>query len=222
MADYLDYAADLKGLSNDDKRTEIRRAIGATQLGVKLDSPISTLSRGFKQRVGVAQAILGRPRLLILDEPTNGLDPSQTQQMRELIREISREATVILSTHILQEVDALCDRVLIVSAGRLAVDERLDELRRGNRLLLEASAAPGIREISGVAAVEDAGKGSYHIALEAAADPRAVAASVAGAVVQGGGELYRLQPEQRNLEALFREVNGKAAADGKEELSHAA
>ncbi|MBB3061134.1 ATP-binding cassette domain-containing protein [Microbulbifer rhizosphaerae] len=222
VADYLDYAADLKGLTGDEKRTEIRRAIAATQLAAKLDSPISTLSRGFKQRVGVAQAILGRPRLLILDEPTNGLDPSQTQQMRELIREISREATVILSTHILQEVDALCDRVLIVSAGRLAVDERLDALRRGNRLLLEASAAPGIAEIDGVASVEDAGKGNYCIALETDADPRAVGAAVASAVVQGGGELYRLQPEQRDLEALFREVNEKAAVNGKEELSHAA
>src|SRR5690606_118089 len=101
--------------------------------------PISTLSRGYKQRVGVAQAIIGCPKLLILDEPTNGLDPTQTDQMRDLIREIAKDATVILSTHIMQEVDALCDRVLIIKGGTLAVDEKLEDLRHSNQLLITTS-----------------------------------------------------------------------------------
>ncbi|MGR9052887.1 MAG: ABC transporter ATP-binding protein, partial [Gammaproteobacteria bacterium] len=141
VADYLDYAADLKGLAGDAKMAEIKRVIRATEIGEKLLAPIATLSRGFKQRVGIAQAILGKPKLLILDEPTNGLDPTQTEHMRQLIRGIAETATVILSTHIMQEVAAMCGRVLILSNGRLAVDARLDELRQSNRLLLSVSLA---------------------------------------------------------------------------------
>src|SRR5690554_6115506 len=113
VADYLDYAAALKGLAGDAKRSEIARAVRETDIADKFLAPIATLSRGYRQRVGVAQAILGRPRLLILDEPTNGLDPTQTLHMRNLIRRLAEHATVIVSTHIMQEVDALCDRVLI-------------------------------------------------------------------------------------------------------------
>ena len=92
VADYLDYAADLKGLQGEAKINEVRRVIKATDIASKLLSPIATLSRGFKQRVGVAQAILGQPKLLILDEPTNGLDPEQTQLMRALIKDIAKNA----------------------------------------------------------------------------------------------------------------------------------
>jgi len=225
VADYLDYAAELKGLARDAKRVEIRRAVAATELAAKLDAPINTLSRGFKQRVGVAQAILGRPRLLILDEPTNGLDPTQTQQMRELIREISREATVILSTHILQEVDALCDRVLIINSGRLAVDEKLDQLRSSNALLLETSgtdAAKTLQSVDGIVSAESlAEQGSYRLALEENADLRSLSAAVAKAVITAGEALYRLQPELRDLESLFRQVS-QTGGIAKEELSHAA
>ena len=224
VADYLDYAAELKGLAADEKIAEIRRAVSATELGAKLDAPINTLSRGFKQRVGVAQAVLGRPKLLILDEPTNGLDPTQTQQMRALIREVAREATVILSTHILQEVDALCDRVLIINAGRLAVDERLESLRIANSLLLETSAtdvAGKLEALDGVAAVEalaGAEAGGYRVALETDTDLRQLSAAAAKAIVESGEPLYRLQPEQRDLESLFRQAGATAGED----LSHAA
>ncbi|AMX01948.1 ABC transporter ATP-binding protein [Microbulbifer thermotolerans] len=225
VADYLDYAAELKGLSGPQKREEIRRAVRATDLGVKLTAPINTLSRGFKQRVGVAQAILGRPKLLILDEPTNGLDPTQTQQMRALIREIAREATVILSTHILQEVDALCDRVLIIHGGRLAVDEKLSQLRAGNALWLESSSSASgdkLRSVDGVASVEQLQEeGGYRLALAEGADLRAVSAALAKVVVEAGEQLYRLQPEQRDLESLFRQVS-ETGAMAKEELKDAA
>ncbi|WP_346836794.1 ATP-binding cassette domain-containing protein [Microbulbifer sp. SAOS-129_SWC] len=225
VADYLDYAAELKGLTGAEKIDEIRRAVSATELAAKLASPINTLSRGFKQRVGVAQAILGRPRILILDEPTNGLDPTQTQQMRALIREIAREATVILSTHILQEVDALCDRALIINAGRLAVDERLERLRRANSLLVETSSANAVARLKvlvGVLGVEElAETGSYRLSVKEGADLRGLSAAVAHSIVEGGDQLYRLQPEQRNLESLFRQV-GEQGATAKEELTDAA
>lgn len=141
VASYLDYAAELKGLTGSEKRDAIKGVIAATELDSKLLSPISTLSRGMKQRVGVAQAIIGNPSLLILDEPTNGLDPTQTEQMRQLIRKISESATVILSTHIMQEVEALCDRALIVRQGQLAVDARLNDLTQGNRIALLTTAS---------------------------------------------------------------------------------
>jgi len=144
----LDYAAELKGLVGEQKRTDIKRVISATELHEKLLSPVSTLSRGLKQRVGVAQAIIGSPSLLILDEPTNGLDPSQTEQMRALIRQISESATVILSTHIMQEVEAVCDRALIIRHGELAVDAKLDELTQGQRIQLTSQCEPGQLEKS--------------------------------------------------------------------------
>ena len=113
VVDYLAYVAQLRRV--DDARGAVARAVAATDLADKALEPIGTLSRGYKQRVGVAQAILHRPSFLILDEPTNGLDPGQTQHMRQLVRNIADTATVILSTHIMQEVGAVCDRVADVA-----------------------------------------------------------------------------------------------------------
>jgi ABC-2 type transport system ATP-binding protein len=223
VADYLDYAADLKGLQGGDKLQEIKRVVQATDIGVKLLEPINTLSRGYKQRVGVAQAILGRPKLLILDEPTNGLDPTQTEHMRELIRDIAQQATVILSTHIMQEVDALCDRALILRNGKLAVDEKLSALRHSNHLLLhtnldESTLRPILTALSVVDQCEisenpkSASHFRYRLTLTEDGDSAAQAnALVAKTIIEAGGELYQLQTEHRDLETLFREVNHHAA-----------
>jgi len=148
VLDYLDYSAELKGLSGDIKHAEIKRTIESAELSDKLVTPIGTLSRGFKQRVGVAQAILGHPNLLILDEPTNGLDPSQTEQMRALVRRLSSESTIILSTHIMQEVEAICDRVLIIQHGQLIIDSALDQLTQSDRIHLSTNA--DIKQISAI------------------------------------------------------------------------
>ena len=125
MLDYLTLAAQMRGLSSAD---DVMAAVAATSLEDKAIEPIGALSRGYKQRLGVAQAILHRPQILILDEPSNGLDPTQIHEMRQLIRRLSEHATAILSTHILQEVNALCDRVLILRGGQLVVDEPLSAL----------------------------------------------------------------------------------------------
>ena len=218
VADYLEFAASMKGLQGDAAREEIRRVVRATDLASRLVSPISTLSRGLKQRVGVAQAILGRPGLLVLDEPTNGLDPTQTGHMRQLIRDLASEATVILSTHIMQEVDALCDRVLILRAGQLVVDERLDDLRSSHYALLTASLDPGqvestLASVDGVQGVSRCGEhcpGSacqYRLELAAIGDHRAICGRVTRAILDAGGEVYALQMEYRDLETLFREVS---------------
>jgi len=139
VADYLDYVATLKEIPAPQRMQAVRETLLATDLAERALDPINILSRGFRQRVGVAQAILGQPRLLILDEPTNGLDPNQTEHMRTLIRRLARQTTIILSTHIMQEVDAVCDRVLMLRNGQLALNQSLAELHHSRTLLVRTS-----------------------------------------------------------------------------------
>ncbi len=223
VADYLDYAATLKGLDGSHKHESVRRSIRDTDLQAKLLDPINTLSRGYKQRVGVAQAILGSPRVLILDEPTNGLDPSQTQHMRDLICAIAETATVILSTHIMQEVDAICQRALILNDGQLALNENLSDLRSSRSLLLRCSLdshalQPLLAAVAGITGNEiiSAESGLYRLQLAADAQADSIAAKLAAAVLGAGGELFQLLAEVRDLEAVFREVNAQGG------IAHAA
>ena len=215
VADYLDFSADLKGLKNNIKKSEIKRVIKATDISAKLLAPISTLSRGFKQRVGVAQAILGQPKLLILDEPTNGLDPEQTQHMRDLIKEVAKDATVILSTHIMQEVEALCTRVLMLHGGKLALDSELEVLRQSNHLLLETSIKKEddqlIESVSGVDTVKCLASESestrYRVCMKENENVKEISAAIAQVVADNNASLYLIHPETRDLETLFKEVN---------------
>lgn len=222
VASYLDYAAELKGLSGGAKRQALRDAIEATELGARLLSPIATLSRGLKQRVGVAQAIIGRPSLLILDEPTNGLDPAQTELMRALIRQISESATIILSTHIMQEVEAVCDRALILRHGRLAVDARLDELTDTRRVKLLTSASqeqvskvlkPQLwfqtisDEVTSVGSSGASTTSSLIIELHKTARMDMAIPACATALVGAGIPILGLQPVTQDLQSLFLDVN---------------
>jgi len=216
VADYLDYAAVLKGIPPGQRDAAVRQAIVATDLGQRALDPVATLSRGLKQRVGVAQAILGRPRLLILDEPTNGLDPQQTAHMRRLIQRLARQATIILSTHIMQEVEAICDRVLVLRQGKLALDTRLDQLRRSGTMLLRTNHATEsltahLRRMPQVANLQLHAEGEtrsrYTLTLHDNADLETAANNVSQCVVRTGAKLYQLQPIVRGLEAVFHEVN---------------
>lgn len=225
VADYLDYAATLKGLQGGARTDSIRRAVKDTELQEKLLDPIATLSRGFKQRVGVAQAVLGSPKLLILDEPTNGLDPKQTQHMRDLIQALAETATIILSTHIMQEVDAICDRALILHNGRLALDENLVDLRSADHLQLKTSLGEQplnsiLRDMSAITSSEVVqhadGKFEYRLQLAQGSDLEASAAAIAAAIGTSGAALYQLSAETRDLETVFREVNSL------EDAAHAA
>ncbi|TQV86345.1 ABC transporter ATP-binding protein [Aliikangiella coralliicola] len=231
VIDYLDYAADLKGIEGHKKHIEIRRVVVETDISEKLTAQISTLSRGYKQRVGVAQAILGNPKLLIMDEPTNGLDPSQTQHMRELIRAVSNHATVILSTHIMQEVEALCDRVLIINDGHLIVDKKMSELKSSNVIALKtdmplAQVEEKLKAIQSVNKIKvinakDAPANVYQLTLGTAENQEDICAQIAKIILSNDFNLYALQTVQRDLESLFRDA-GQSEIESKEEMTNVA
>ncbi|MBS0448662.1 MAG: ABC transporter ATP-binding protein [Proteobacteria bacterium] len=222
VMDFLSYQAALHGVPETQRGKAIAGAVRRTALKEKATATIQTLSRGYRQRVGVAQAILHAPDIVILDEPTNGLDPTQILQMRGLIRELAEHATVIVSTHILQEVQAVCERVVIMRAGRKVIDARIDALQRGARLLVtidrdEAEARPVLEGVPGVTrvAVDGRAAGQWRYALDAADD---AAPMVGAAVHRAGFALHALSPERRDLETVFAEVDRGPS----EELRHAA
>ena len=137
VQEYLTFAAELKGVKKAERKEQVCRAARRTGLEAVLPRLIRSLSKGYKQRVGIAQALLGSPRLIILDEPTVGLDPAQVIEIRKLIRELGRTHTVILSSHILSEVQAVCQQILILSKGHLAAAGSLEELTADGKSLEE-------------------------------------------------------------------------------------
>ncbi len=215
VIDYLDYAATLHGVPETERPARVREAVAKTELTEKATQLINTLSRGYRQRVGVAQSLLHRPDILILDEPTNGLDPSQVQHMRDLIREAAQHATVIISTHILQEVQAVCDRVIIIRAGEKVLDARMDELRSAHRLLVTVDAEPArvdtaLKQITAIRKVEqlsiDGHQRRYALEFQEQTEAQQCAPGIASALLEAGCSLYAMQPEQRTLESVFLEA----------------
>ena len=137
VEEYLLFAAELKSVKRADRKEQVRKAAHRTGLDNVMPRLIRSLSKGYRQRVGIAQTLLGSPKLIILDEPTVGLDPAQVVEIRKLIRELGKAHTVILSSHILSEVQAVCQQVLILSKGKLAASGTLEELTAGDRSLEE-------------------------------------------------------------------------------------
>lgn len=129
-AEYLRFVGEAKGLKGEELRTQVEKVIRQVRIEAVRDRRISALSKGYKQRVGIAQALLGNPKVIILDEPTVGLDPIQIIEIRDLIKELGREHTVILSSHILSEVQAICEKILIIAHGRLVAFDTPDKLER--------------------------------------------------------------------------------------------
>ncbi|MBL8269788.1 MAG: ABC transporter ATP-binding protein [Steroidobacter sp.] len=125
---FLQFIADVRGLTGDRRRTRIDDVVNRLQLGSVLEQMIETLSKGFKRRVGLAQALLHDPQVLILDEPTDGLDPNQKHQVRALINDMAKDKIIVISTHILEEVDAVCNRAIIIAGGKLLADATPKEL----------------------------------------------------------------------------------------------
>ncbi|MEE9411817.1 MAG: ABC transporter ATP-binding protein [Methylococcales bacterium] len=216
VIDFLLYTAQLRNMHVGQAQGAVQAAIVRTDLRVKASQQIHTLSRGYRQRVGVAQAILAEPEILILDEPTNGLDPSQIENMRELVRELAQTSTVIISTHVLQEVSAVCDRVLILKQGELALDSRLEEIQQGERLLITVDKQPQQVESElllnqVIEAVEYLGeeRSGYCYRLHPAAQQTlsTITPQVTRTLVELGYNVTRIAPEIRDLETVFREIN---------------
>jgi ABC-2 type transport system ATP-binding protein len=218
VLDYLDYAASLRGVESERRLERMRYAVEKTNLESVALKVVNTLSRGFRQRLGVAQALLNSPSILILDEPTNGLDPSQILEMRSLIRELSQTATIVISTHILQEVQALCGRVIIINQGKLALDAKLSELQFSARLFLATDKPPEVCENlfaaeGNVSLAEHQLKDNQHqYTLDAkGGDVDDVVQSLAKILVEKDCKIYSLRPLTRDLESIFRELTSGEA-----------
>jgi len=151
VIDFLAYVAQLQQIEKSKIKERIKEIIDYVGLNNEKHKRISELSKGYKQRVGLAQALIHEPELLILDEPTSGLDPNQIIEIRELIRKLGKEKTILLSTHILQEVEALCDRIIIINKGKIVADSSPEQLQQsiktGSRLLIEIEATSAVSNI---------------------------------------------------------------------------
>lgn len=211
--EFLGYCAKLHQIP----RTQIKQAVesakercGLTEVGSRL---IGNLSKGYQQRVGIAQAILHSPAVIILDEPTVGLDPIQIREIRELIRELGKEHGIILSTHILPEVQESCSRVQIIHQGQLVLNDSIAGLERNMRALsliirTEQSIFPArLEQLSGVHSLEDLGGNRYRVFHEPDAYP---APALAEAIVSAGWGLLELTPEKRSIEQIFIELTQHA------------
>lgn len=212
VAEYLKFMGELRHIPNiDDRVDETLEMVGLLS---RADGYIGNLSKGMRQRVGLAQALLHRPEVLILDEPTIGLDPGQVVEVRELIREIGKERTVLLSTHLLNEAQNICDRVLIINKGKIVTEDTTENLQArllgGERVLVRVRGeadelAATIEKVKGVQRVETKEDGAVEFEFASGKDIRP---EVAKQVVKAGYDLLELRPSGMSLEEIFLELTG--------------
>jgi ABC-2 type transport system ATP-binding protein len=212
---YLRFIAELRGYAGRERLARAGRAMDRVGLLGWEGRVLGTLSKGYKQRVGLAQAILHDPDVLILDEPTSGLDPGQVAGIRDLVRSLAGTHTVLLSTHVLSEVEAMCPRAIVISGGKIRADGLLAELRAGCgagawiRAEVRGVAPRALGEVAGVTQVEPIGApvdGWQDLRVRA---PEAARPAIAAAVVRAGGEVRTLAWELPSLEATFLELVGR-------------
>ena len=219
VCDYLHFAAELRGLRGREARASVGDAAAETNLDDVFFRPVGELSKGFRQRVGLAAAILHRPEILILDEPTEGLDPNQRVEIRRLVSELGRERTVLLSTHVMQEAEATCSRLLIISRGRLVADGSVPDLLSdrggGARYIVEAEgdgiaealeSLPGVRSVSSEAT---SGRTRVQLSASSSEDPRPRVFDLAK---EKNWTLWELHRERASLEQLFRDLTAEDPA----------
>tara|TARA_B100000902_G_scaffold846_1_gene1139 strand:+ start:830 stop:1723 length:894 start_codon:yes stop_codon:yes gene_type:complete len=204
VQEYIKYTADLYRLVNP-KIEDLIKQIGLSEYKHK---KIQTLSKGYKQRVGLAAALIHNPKLLILDEPTTGLDPNQILEIRKLIRAFGKEKTVLLSTHILQEVDALCDRVIIINKGKIVFDNQLKNIRQGQKQIIEVSfdyriENQAILRIPNVEEVKNTHDFEYEIHVKGKKDLRPEIFDFAH---DNGLKIIKLQLKNESLEKIFKKL----------------
>ena len=210
--DYLKFMGELRHIPNlDDRVDEVLDMVGLVD---RANGYIGNLSKGMRQRVGLAQALLHRPEVLILDEPTIGLDPSQVVEVRELIREIGKERTVLLSTHLLYEAQNICDRVLIINKGKIVAEDTTENLQArligAERVIVRVRGeadelADTIKQVKGVRSVETKDDGAVEFEFASGKDLRP---EVAKQVIKSGYDLLELRPLGISLEEIFLELTG--------------
>jgi len=217
--EFLSYSGQLNRIPKNKLLAAVQSAkerCGLTEVGTRL---IGNLSKGYQQRVGIAQAIIHSPAVVILDEPTVGLDPIQIREIRKLIRELSAEHSVVLSTHILPEVQATCDRVQIINQGQLVLSDSIDGLTRRmqqDTLLLGLRQAPTVetlQTIAGIESVEALGAGRFRLHHPPEHNP---AETIAALAVSNGWGLLELTPERQSLEEIFVQLTQREASANEE------
>ncbi len=217
VSDYINFIVSARGIPSADR--EKLRSETVEKCGIRdvMKKAIGELSKGFRQRVGLAQALIHNPKFLILDEPTSGLDPNQIIEIRKLIKEISKDKTIILSTHILAEVEAACNRVLIMHNGRIAADSRLSDLQAGMSKEAEyefvlaggpdEQAEKKVRSIPEVRSVRGIGEGKYLVKADSGAD---AGGAIFDAVRDSGRRLTSLSRRRVTLESIFQKLTSES------------
>jgi len=211
VKEYLEFIGGLHKVSK--LRSRVEEMIEITGLTVEQHKQIGALSKGYRQRVGLAQALIHDPAVLILDEPTTGLDPNQLAEIRELIRRIGKQKTVMLSTHIMQEVEILCDRVIIINKGNIVTDKETQVLQQGDQskivIIAEFDKAVSKSQLLKITGVEDAANinsNTWQIVTGPQTDVRS---DVFKFAVENGLSVLGMQREERKLEDVFKELTGK-------------
>lgn len=215
IIDYLEFCAALQNVAKEQIPDRIKRMVKLCGLDVEKHKKIGELSKGYRQRVGLAQAMIHDPKILILDEPTTGLDPNQIVEIRELIKQLGKEKTVILSTHILPEVEATCDRILIINKGKIVADGTADTLRKqaqGQQVLQVRIEAPStqvvfdaLQQLSAVSQVDVLDRDKLRFEVQSVGDRRSNA-QIFNLCVNHGWILTEMIPFETKLEDIFREV----------------
>jgi len=218
VIDYLRFVAEIQGIPDSKIRDRILEMVNTCGLEGEKHKKISELSKGYQQRVGLAQALIHNPRVLVLDEPTSGLDPNQIIEIRDLIREIGQEKTVILSSHILAEVEATCDRIVIINKGRIVADGTSVDLRKQSqgREILKVTIEGGnknevfkaLQGLSNVQIVDFISKGDSSFEVQSKPDTSS-RRDVFQLCVKKGWDLTELTPTETKLEDVFRELTLK-------------
>jgi ABC-2 type transport system ATP-binding protein len=207
VKEYLEFIADVHGVRN--KKSEVGRVIETVGLTPESHKRIGQLSKGYKQRVGLAAALIHDPEVLILDEPTSGLDPNQIVEIREVIKRLGENKTVLFSSHIMQEVQAICDRVIIINKGSIVADDKLSKLKEtnnSNKVMVkfkENLDAAFLRRLTSVSAVNKMEDESFILEGE---DMTEIRKQLMELALQNNFNIVSLQTESRSLEEVFRSL----------------
>jgi ABC-2 type transport system ATP-binding protein len=205
VKEYLDFVADMHSLKS--KKQKIQDVIASVGLSPESGKKISQLSKGYKQRVGLAAALIHDPEVLILDEPTNGLDPNQIIEIREVIKNLGQQKTILFSSHILQEVQAICDRVIIINKGKLVADSKLASLRQNNqaeRVIIRFQEAVELELFAGLRGASAVNKSDLYQWEISGADPADLKKQLLELALRNNLNIVSLQSESPSLEDIFR------------------